>query len=70
MSSFFPLQEQSWRRRDFICGEIRGTRNEISVGLLVPQKMFYGSPLMETIRNEDLGVCKEGMVVGIQENIQ
>jgi len=32
--------------------------------------MFDGSPLMETIRKEDLGACKEGMVVGIQENIQ
>jgi len=58
LSSFLPLQELSWRRRDFICGEIRGTRNEISVGLLVPQKMFDGSPLMETIRKEDLGAWK------------
>jgi hypothetical protein len=51
-------------------GKFVGQGMKISVGLLVPQKMFDGSPLMETIRKEDLGACKEGMVVGIQEKIQ
>jgi hypothetical protein len=70
LSSFFSLQEQSWRIRDFICGGICGTTMKIIVGLLVSQKMSNGAPLMETTRKKYLGECKEGMMVGIQEKIQ